>query len=60
MDLGSFLPDGLTSRRPVLTESGTPVSQDLKAILALCRASEMSAIGTMSPRCGSLGMRLIT
>ncbi|MFN8149035.1 MAG: GNAT family N-acetyltransferase [Candidatus Nanopelagicales bacterium] len=45
MDLGSFLPDGLTSRRPVLTDSGTPVREDLDAILALCRASEMSAIG---------------
>ena len=45
MDLVPLLPDGLTHRRPVLTDAGIPVPEDLEAILGLCRAAEERVIG---------------
>lgn len=45
MDLALVLPGGLTFRRPDLSAEGTPVAADRDAILALCRASELRAIG---------------
>ena len=45
MDLAPLLPDGLTHRRPALTDAGIPVPEDLEAILGLCRAAEERVIG---------------
>jgi ribosomal protein S18 acetylase RimI-like enzyme len=44
-ELAPFLPEGLTCRRPTLGPEGQPVPDDLEAILALMRDSDIRAVG---------------
>lgn len=45
MELATYLPPGLTVRRPVLADDGAPLPHERDAILALARASETRVMG---------------